>query len=85
MIPRDPNFKEEKSIKPVPGIISPTPKKLTNKTHISKTDPDASLAFKKGEKRGLKYKAHVSIDAKKRIILDIKVTTGATHESQVYE
>ncbi|WP_165482846.1 transposase, partial [Legionella gresilensis] len=32
---------------------------ISNKTHQSKTDPDASLAFKKGAPRTLKYKAHV--------------------------
>ena len=84
MIPRDPTTKEEEKTEVVPGIIPPTPKKLANKTHVSRTDPDSSLAFKKGEKRGLKYKAHVSIDSKERIILDVDITTGSTHESQVY-
>lgn len=34
-------------------------KKISNKTYVSKTDPDASLAFKNGTARTLKYKAHL--------------------------
>ncbi|MBX3709918.1 MAG: hypothetical protein KIT56_09715 [Gammaproteobacteria bacterium] len=49
-----------------------------------KTNPDASLAFKSGTPRTLKYKAHITIDADSRVVLDAKITTGATHESQVY-
>lgn len=70
--------------KVVPGITPPEGKKITHKTHISKTDSDASLAFKKGAIRSLKYKNHLTIDADSRIILDTQITTGSTHESQVY-
>lgn len=66
------------------GSEPPPTRKISNKTHISKTDPDASLAFKKGTARALKYKAHFSIDKESRVILAAKITTGATHESQVY-
>ncbi len=58
--------------------------KLSNKTHRSFSDPDASLAFKAGTTRGLKYKAHVSCDSKNRVITDIYVTTGSTHDSQPF-
>ncbi|WP_427853548.1 transposase [Legionella gresilensis] len=57
---------------------------LSNKTHQSKTDPDASLAFKKGAPRTLKYKAHVCTTSQSRVILDIKITTGAVHDSKPY-
>ncbi|WP_131781898.1 transposase [Legionella gresilensis] len=57
---------------------------ISNKTHQSKTDPDASLALKKGAPRTLKYKAHVCITSQSRIILDIKITTGAVHDLQPY-
>lgn len=67
-----------------PGIQAPLSRGLSNKTHMSKTDPDASLAFKNGTPRTLKYKAHMTIDADSRVVLDAKVTTGSTHESQVY-
>jgi transposase len=66
------------------GLEAPPSRKVSNKTHISKTDPDATLAFKNGTPRTLKYKAHMTIDADSRVVLDTKITTGATHESQVY-
>ena len=75
--------RENKEIS-IPGIKAPSPRKISNKTHVSTTDPDASLAFKSGTPRTLKYKAHITIDADSRVVLDAKITTGATHESQVY-
>ncbi|MCE3238929.1 MAG: transposase, partial [Gammaproteobacteria bacterium] len=66
------------------GIQPPPRRKISNKTHVSATDPDASLAFKNGTPRTLKYKAHITMDADSRVILDTKVTTGSTHESQAY-
>lgn len=85
MVPRDKKIeiKLEKN-KVVPGISPPKGRKITNENYISKTDPDASLAFKKGAAKTLKYKNHLTIDSNSRIILDTKVTTGSTHESQVY-
>jgi IS5 family transposase len=85
-------LKEEKASKDkteeitsnMPGVTPPVKRSVNNRTHISKTYPDATLAVKAGTPRTLKYKAHISIDADTRIILDAKVTTGATHESQVY-
>jgi transposase len=59
-------------------------RKVSNDTHISKTDPDSSLAKKEGKPRSLKYKIHTSIDADSRVILDNKVTTGACHEAVVF-
>ncbi len=57
---------------------------ISNKTHRSTSDPDATLAFKKGTLRGLKYKAHVCCDSESRVIAAIKITTGAVHDSQPY-
>jgi len=57
---------------------------LSNITHVSKTDPEAALAFKSGTPRTLKYKAHVTSDSKDRIILAIRITTGAVHDSVPY-
>ena len=65
-------------------ITSIGPKKLSNVTHVSKTDKDSTLAMKKGTSRSLKYKIHTSIDAHKRIILDNRVITGAVHETNLY-
>jgi transposase len=85
LVPRNQNEIAEKvKEKSKPGIQAPEPRSISNKTHISSTDPDATLAFKSGTPRTLKYKAHMTIDADSRVVLDTKITTGATHESQVY-
>ena len=59
-------------------------RRVSNKTHTSRTDPDATLAQKKDTPRQLKYKVHQSIDADSRVILDTHVTTGARHDNQPY-
>jgi transposase len=59
-------------------------RKLSNQTHRSRTDPDATLAQKRGTPRQLKYKVHQTIDADSRIILDTEVTTGGRHDNQPY-
>ncbi len=59
-------------------------RKLSNQTHRSRTDPDATLAQKKGTPLQLKYKVHQTIDADSRIILDTEVTTGARQDNQPY-
>lgn len=59
-------------------------RKVTNETHISKSDPDNSLARKEGESRALRYKVHSTIDADSRVILDSKITTGAVHDTKIY-
>ncbi|MBN8523585.1 MAG: transposase [Rickettsiales bacterium] len=67
------------------GITAPLlSRKLTNKTHISSTDPESTLAKKAGTPQKLKYKVHTSINAENRIILDNKVTTGSFHETNIY-
>jgi transposase len=58
--------------------------KVSNDTHHSRTDPDATLARKDRTPLQLKYKVHQTIDAETRIILDTHVTTGAVHDSQPY-
>ena len=65
-------------------IDPPPPRKVSNQTHRSRTDPDATLAQKKGTPRQLKYKVHQTIDADSRVILDTQVTTGARHDNQPY-
>jgi transposase len=67
------------------GMIgSSQQRRVTNQTHSSRTDPEATLAQKKGTPRQLKYKVHQSIDADSRVILDTEVTTGARHDNQPY-
>jgi len=59
-------------------------RQLSNQTHRSRTDPDATLAQKKGTPLQLKYKVHQTIDADSRVILDSEVTTGARQDNQPY-
>ena len=56
----------------------------SNKTHRSTTDPDATLASKNGTLKGLKYKAHVSIEGSNRLIVDCYLTSGSKHDAVVY-
>lgn len=63
--------------------LDPMPRrKITNETHKSATDPEASLARKNGSPQALKYKVHTCVDAHKRLIVDTQVTTGKVHDSQ---
>ena len=67
------------------GMIgSSQQRRVTNQTHSSRTDPEATLAQKRGTPRQLKYKVHKSIDADSLVILDTEVTTGARHDNQPY-
>ncbi len=86
MVARDPIIAQEETKAAYrEDITSPLPlKKISNDTHISKTNPDSSMAKKEGTPRGLKYKIHTSIDADSMVILENKVTTGVCHDTQVY-
>ncbi len=66
------------------AVDPPPSRNISNKTHASRTDPDATLAQKRGTPRQLKYKVHQTIDADSRVILDTEVTTGARHDNQPY-
>ena len=67
------------------GLMDSSSKRnVSNQTHRSRTDEDATLAQKRGTPRQLKYKVHQSIDADSRVILDTEVTTGAQHDNQPY-
>jgi len=58
-------------------------RKLGNRHQVSKTDPESTLAGKKGEPKKLAYKVHDTIDRKSRIIIDTHVTTGVELEGKV--
>jgi len=58
-------------------------RKISNQTHVSATDPEATLVSRQGHHRKLSYKAHYSIDGDSRFILDCHATTGAKHECTV--
>jgi transposase len=59
-------------------------KKLSNETHYSPIDPDATLAGKHMEYKSLRYKTHHIADADSRVILDCHVTTGSESEINVF-
>ena len=59
--------------------------KYSNKTHVSSSDPDATLANKTGVHKALYYKVHSSADMKSRVILDCQVTTGSTHDTVIFK
>lgn len=87
LVNKDPKLAEEeqKAQEQRRGTIdAKTQRKVSNQTHHSATDPDATLAQKKGTPRQLKYKVHQTIDADSRVILDTEVTTGGRHDNQPY-
>ena len=87
MVPKEPAPAEQGKTSP-PGSDGPPGTsgqlKVSNHTHHSRTDPDATLARKDRTPLQLKYKVHQTIDAETRIILDTHVTTGAVHDRQPY-
>jgi IS5 family transposase len=58
-------------------------RKVSNLTHVSRTDPDATLVSRRGQHSKLSHKARHSIDGGSRLIVDCHATTGATHECMV--
>src|SRR4051794_12866097 len=67
------------------GINKIQGEKISNKTHVSKTDPDATIAGKEMQPKTLYYKAHETIDRRSRVVVDCHVTTGAVHETTVFQ
>jgi transposase len=60
-------------------------KKISNKTHVSCSDPDATLSGKAFEAKSLAYKTHSAIDADSRVIVDCHLTSGSTSEVKVMQ
>jgi hypothetical protein len=58
-------------------------RQVSNQTHVSTSDPDATLVSRPATYRKLYYKAHYTVDAESRVILDCHLTTGAQHECTV--
>ena len=58
-------------------------RKYANQTHVSASDPDASLVSRRGGYKKLSHKAHFSADADSRMITDCHATTGARHECPI--
>jgi transposase len=57
--------------------------KYSNDTHISYTDPDATLAAKPNDHKQLMHKVHNTVDRASRVIVDSHVTTGSDVEGKV--
>jgi hypothetical protein len=74
LVPRSETGEPKKRAKPLKSIKG---KKFSNKTHVSRSDPDCTLAGKVGEQKLLRYKVNDTIDRPSRIILDSNVVTGA--------
>lgn len=58
---------------------------ISNQTHVSKSDPECTIAGKTGVPKNLYYKAHTTIDSRSRVILDNFVTTGSVHEVKCFD
>ena len=57
--------------------------RISNRTHVSPVDRDATLVNRAGYPMRLYHKVHCCIDASSRVITDCHVTTGADHENTV--
>ena len=66
------------------SVDPPASRNISNQTHTSRTDPDATLAQKRGTPRHSSTRFITTIDADSRVILDTEVTTGARHDNQPY-
>jgi transposase len=53
----------------------------TNRTHISTTDPDASVVRQGGSRSKLKYQVHRAVDGRSEVITATEVTTGSVNEA----
>ena len=54
-----------------------------NRTHLSTTDPDASLVSKGRVRSQLSFKVHRAVDAKTEVITATEVTSGAVNEGHL--
>ena len=54
-----------------------------NKTHLSTTDPEASLVSKGKVRSQLSFKVHRAVDAKAEVITATEVTSGAVNEGHL--
>ena len=59
-------------------------RKISNQTHVSNSNPDATLVSRKTNYNKLCYKVHSIIDQKYRIIVDCYVATGACRECKIF-
>lgn len=52
-----------------------------NRTHVSTTDPDASVVRRSGGTSRLKYQVHRAVDERCEVITATEVSTGSVHEA----
>lgn len=64
-------------------VVGKKRRKYANQTHVSGTDPDASLVTRRDGYKKLSYKVHFSADADSRMVTDCHATTGARQEGPV--
>jgi transposase len=72
--------------RPVLGLAAPrsgpTPKRrATNQTAVSRTDPDAKLRRKPGQRPHLVHRAQVATDPKTRVIVAVRAEPATGHEA----
>jgi transposase len=77
MVTKDQNNKTDYSAANAPHI--------NNRTHVSKTDPEATLMGNQYDKKALRYKSHTAIDEDSRVVIDCHVTTGAVIEGTIFQ
>lgn len=58
----------------------PPKEKISNKTHKSRTDPEARLFSKRFQRTKLAYSNNVLMDNRNRVILDVEVTEPNIHQ-----
>jgi len=58
-------------------------RKVSNQTHVSYTDPDATMVSHNNLHKKLQYNVHYTIDASSRMVLDCFGTIGSKHECHV--
>jgi len=58
-------------------------RRISNQTHVSHTDPEATLVSRKGTYRKMAYKVNYTVDGDSRIITDCHGTTGSMHECTI--
>lgn len=61
-----------------------TVSKLTNKTHVSKSDPDARMSVKPGKVTKLNYLSQVSVDTASHVITNIEAFHADKGDSQCF-
>jgi IS5 family transposase len=58
-------------------------RRISNQTHVSHSDPEATLVSRKGTYRKMAYKVHYTVDGDSRTITDCHGTTGSMHECTI--